>query len=105
MTVRVGIVGYGNLGRGVEYGIGQSKDLTLTAVYSRRDPASVQTALPGTQVRPIAEAESGQAEVDVMILCGGSKDDLLVQGPQFAALYNTVDSFDTHAKVPEYYAA
>ncbi|MBR3289947.1 MAG: diaminopimelate dehydrogenase [Clostridia bacterium] len=105
MSIRIGIVGYGNLGRGVENAIAQNKDTELVAVYTRRDPASVKIAAAGVPVLPIEQAESGQADVDVMILCGGSATDLPVQTPKMAAHYNVVDSFDTHANIPAHFAA
>ena len=103
--IRIGIVGYGNLGRGVEQAITKNPDTTLVGVFSRRDPSSITTVLPGTQVYALADAEKFKDEIDVMILCGGSKSDLEEQGPELAALFNTVDSFDTHARIPEYFAS
>lgn len=102
--VRIGIVGYGNLGRGVEMAIGQNPDMELAAVFTRRDPSGVVT-LNGVPVKHISEAETYKGKIDVMILCGGSATDLPEQGPALAALFHTVDSFDTHAKIPEYFAA
>lgn len=100
--IRVGIVGYGNLGKGVEMALGQCPDLELKAIFTRRDPA----AMPGATApfENIAKAEEYVGEIDIMILCGGSATDIPEQGPRFAALFNTVDSFDTHAKIPEYFA-
>ncbi|HEX7056064.1 MAG TPA: diaminopimelate dehydrogenase [Bacilli bacterium] len=98
--IRVGIVGYGNLGRGVEMAVKQSPDMQLVAVFTRRQPGDVQASVP---VVHISDAESYKDKIDVMILCGGSATDLPEQGPQFAALFNTVDSFDTHAKIPDYF--
>lgn len=103
--IRIGIVGYGNLGRGVEHAIAQNPDMTLEGVFSRRDPASVQTLGGGVPVRPLADIADFQNDMDVLILCGGSKNDLPEQGPALAALFNTVDSYDTHAKIPEYFDA
>ena len=102
--IRIGIVGYGNLGRGVESAIAQNPDMTLTGVFSRRDPAGVKT-LTGVPVHAMSNIADFQKEIDVLILCGGSKDDLPEQGPALAALFNTVDSYDTHAKIPEYFEA
>ncbi|NYT86977.1 diaminopimelate dehydrogenase [Pollutimonas harenae] len=102
--IRIGIVGYGNLGRGVEHAITQNADMTLVSVFSRRDPASVQT-LNGVPVHPLANISEFKNDIDVLILCGGSKNDLPEQGPAMAALFNTVDSYDTHAKIPEYFDA
>ena len=103
--IRVAIAGYGNLGRGVESALAQSPDMRLVGVFSRRDPASVTLLDSSVPVHAMSTVEQYQDEVDVMILCGGSKTDLPEQGPYLAQFFNTVDSFDTHAKVPEYYAA
>ena len=98
--IRIGIVGYGNLGRGVESAIAQNPDMTLVGIFSRRDPASIQTKTPAYLINDV---ENFKNDIDVMILCGGSATDLPEQGPAFARLFNTVDSFDTHAKIPEYF--
>lgn len=103
--IRVAIAGYGNLGRGVESALAQNPDMRLVGVFSRRDPASVTLLDSSVPVYAMDTIEQYQDEVDVMILCGGSKTDLPEQGPYLAKFFNTVDSFDTHAKVPEYYAA
>lgn len=103
--IRVGIVGYGNLGRGVETSIGLNPDLELVGVFSRRDPVTVQTAAASTQVFAIAALADFTDKIDVLILCGGSKSDLPEQTPELAARFTVVDSFDTHAKVPEHFAA
>lgn len=103
MSIRIGILGYGNLGRGVECAIAQNPDMELAAVFTRRDPGSVRILTPGVQVYSVSEAEKMQDQIDVMILCGGSATDLPVQSPQYARLFNIVDSFDTHAKVPEHF--
>jgi len=100
--IRVGIVGYGNLGRGVELAIAQNPDMQLDAIFTRRDPASISSE---TKAYSIEDAEKFVNELDVMILCGGSATDLPEQGPQFAKLFNVVDSFDTHALIPEYFDA
>lgn len=102
--IRIGIVGYGNLGRGVEAAIKQNEDLELVAVFSRRDPASVTLLDANVKVLSISDAEKYKEEIDVMILCGGSATDLPEQGPKFAAHFNTIDSYDTHAKIPAYFA-
>lgn len=102
---RVGIVGYGNIGRGVEIALNKSEDMELVAVFTRRAPESVAICTPSAEVVHMDQIESYKEKVDVMILCGGSATDLPVQGPEMAALFNTVDSFDTHAKIPEYYEA
>ena len=101
--IRIGIYGYGNLGRGVELALAQNDDMELVGVFSRRDPKSVATALPGTAVYSVADAEKFVGKIDVMILCGGSATDLPEQTPACAALFNCIDSFDTHAKIPEHF--
>ena len=103
--IRIGIAGYGNLGRGVEMAISQSPDMELVGVFSRRDPSSVTLLDASVPVHPQEQIAQFQDQIDVLILCGGSKNDLPEQGPAMAALFNTVDSFDTHATIPEYYAA
>lgn len=101
--IRIGIVGYGNLGRGVEAALKQNSDMQLVGVFSRRPPAQVQTVDPATPVFLIDELAGMEDTLDVLILCGGSRDDLPVQTPEFAQRFNTVDSFDTHARIPEYF--
>lgn len=103
--IKIGIVGYGNLGRGVELAIKQNDDMELVAVFSRRKPESVGVVDPNVEVVHISEAGNYQDKIDVMILCGGSAHDLPEQGPAFAKLFNTVDSFDTHANIPAYFDA
>lgn len=100
--IRVGIVGYGNLGRGVELAIAQNPDMQLDAIFTRRDPATISSS---TKAYSIEEAANFVNDIDVMILCGGSATDLPEQGPQFAKMFNVVDSFDTHARIPEYFDA
>lgn len=103
--IRVAIAGYGNLGRGTQAAIKQNPDMQLVCVFSRRDPTSVtliDTSIPVYAMDDIAQYKD---DIDVLILCGGSKSDLPEQGPAFASLFNIVDSFDTHAKIPEYFAA
>mgnify|MGYP001200804010 CR=1 FL=1 len=102
--IKIGIVGYGNLGRGVEAALKQNPDMELVAVFTRRNPEDVKLRSAGVKVLPIAEAENYKGAIDVMILCGGSATDLPEQGPYFARLFNTVDSFDTHARIPEHFA-
>ena len=104
MTIRIGILGYGNLGRGVELAIQHCSDMELAGVFTRRNPQSLQT-VTGANVYSMEQAETMQNEIDVMILCGGSATDLPVQTPKFAQLYNVIDSFDTHAKIPEHFDA
>ena len=103
--IRIGIMGYGNLGRGVEYAVAQNPDMQLTAVFTRRDPASIQTVTPDVPVLAADKAVEMQDKIDVMILCGGSATDLPKQTPALARLFNVVDSFDTHARIPEHFAA
>ncbi|HWK53641.1 MAG TPA: diaminopimelate dehydrogenase [Hyphomicrobiales bacterium] len=103
--IRVGIVGYGNLGRGVELALQRCGDMQLVAIFSRRDPARVQPVNALVPVYPHDTLPEFQDRIDVLILCGGSKDDLPQQGPALSMLFNTVDSFDTHAKIPDYFAA
>ena len=103
--IRVAIAGYGNLGRGVEAALKQNPDMRLVAVFSRRDPASVTLLDANVPVHAMDDVEQYKDDVDVMILCGGSRTDLPEQGPYLAQLFNTVNSFDTHAKVNEHYAA
>ena len=102
--IRIGIVGYGNIGRGVEQAIKRNEDMELAAVFIRRDPASVKVATEGAKVVHMDDMLSMKGDVDVMVLCGGSATDLPVMGPEIAANFNTIDSFDTHAKIPEYFA-
>lgn len=103
--IKVAIAGYGNIARGVEAAIAQNEDMVLTTVFTRRNPDSIQINTKGANVMHMADAASVKNDIDVVILCGGSATDLPVQGPEMAALFNTVDSFDTHAKIPEYFAA
>lgn len=104
-VIRVAIAGYGNLGRGAQAAIKQSPDMRLVCVFSRRDPASVTLIDNSVPVYAMDDIEQYKDDIDVLILCGGSKSDLPEQGPAFARLFNIVDSFDTHAKIPEYFAA
>lgn len=105
MSIRIGIMGYGNLGRGVELAIGQNSDMELVAIFTRRDPATLKPLTDGAKVYHVDDAESMTDQIDVMILCGGSATDLPEQTPKYAKLFNVVDSFDTHAKIPEHFAA
>lgn len=101
--IRIGIVGYGNLGKGTIKAIKQTPDMELKAVFTRRAPESLDINEPGVEVVHIANASEYKNEIDVMVLCGGSATDLPEQTPYFASMFNTVDSFDTHAKIPEFY--
>lgn len=103
--IKVGIIGYGNLGRGVELSIQQNPDMELTAIFSRRDPKTLSVLTKSAKLCSVDEAAGWVGKIDVMILCGGSATDLPQQGPEYAKLFNTVDSFDTHAKIPEYFTA
>ncbi len=103
MSIRIGIFGYGNLARGVEIAVNREKDMELCAVFTRRDPGSVKIKTEGVSVISADSAEEYKDKIDVMILCGGSATDLPVQTPEMAKLFNVVDSFDTHAKIPEHF--
>ncbi len=104
MSIRIGIIGYGNLGRGVECAIKQNDDLELVAVFTRRNPETVTVLTQSASVCNIADIEAWKDKIDVMILCGGSATDLPEQTPVYAKLFNVVDSFDTHARIPEHFA-
>ena len=103
--INIGIVGYGNLARGVESAIRQNPDMCLKAVFTRRDPDKLAIRTPDVPVVAVAEGEQWADKIDVMILCGGSATDLPVMTPAFAKMFNVVDSFDTHAKIPQHFAA
>lgn len=103
--IKIGIVGYGNLGKGAVKAIKQTPDMELVAIFSRRDPDSLQINEQGIEVVHISNAEAYKDKIDVVLLCGGSAKDLPEQAPHFASMFNTVDSYDTHAKIPAYYAA
>lgn len=103
--IRIGIVGYGNIGKAAEHAIAQAGDMVLAAIFTRRDKKAIIPHLPNVPVYNIAESERMKDAIDVAILCGGSATDLPLQGPQFASLFNTVDSYDTHAKIPDYMKA
>lgn len=104
MSIRIGILGYGNLGRGVECAVEANADMQLVAVFTRRDPSAVKIATAGVPVVPAQEAAQWQDKIDVLILCGGSATDLPKQTPEYAKLFNVIDSFDTHARIPEHFA-
>ncbi len=101
--IKVGILGYGNLGKGAEAAVTLSEDMELVAIYTRRDPktVSVRSNVP---VKSIADLDTGKEDIDVLIICGGSATDLPEMTPKYAALYNVIDSFDTHARIPEHFA-
>ena len=102
--IRIGIYGYGNLGRGVEAAIKQNPDMTLAAVFTRRDPATLKIQTEGVPVLHVDDAPAMVDKIDVMVLCGGSATDLPTQTPAIASIFNCVDSFDTHAKIPQHFA-
>ncbi len=104
-NIRIGIVGYGNLGRGTELAIRQNADMELVCVFTRRNPADLKIMTENVPVYSIDSIAEHKNEIDVLILCGGSATDLPVQGPQLAEMFCTIDSFDTHAKIPEYFPA
>ena len=104
MQIRIGIFGYGNLGRGIESAIRQNPDLTLAAVFTRRDPSALKLHTPNVAVVSAADVAKYVDQIDVMILCGGSATDLPEQTPALAKLFNVVDSFDTHARIPAHFA-
>jgi len=103
MKIRIGIVGYGNLGRGVENAVSASSDCELVALFTRRDPSTIKTRT-GIPVYKMEDAVKMQDKIDVMVLCGGSANDLPEQTPEFAKYFNVIDSFDTHARIPEHFA-
>ena len=102
--IRIGIYGYGNLGRGIESAIRQNPDMRLVAVFTRRDPASLKINTEGAEVVSVADVDKYIGKIDVMMICGGSATDLPVQTPALAEKFSVVDSFDTHAKIPEHFA-
>ena len=104
MSIKIGIMGYGNLGRGIENAIKQNSDMELVAVFTRRSPESLKINTPTAVVASSADAKNWADKIDVMILCGGSATDLPTQTPEFAKTFNVIDSFDTHAKIPEHFA-
>ena len=103
MSIRVGIVGYGNLAKGVEASIKENSDMSLVAIFTRRDPSSVKINTENVPVLNMAKAEDYKDMIDVLIICGGSATDLPEQTPHFAKYFNVVDSFDTHAKIPQHF--
>ena len=102
--IRIGIIGYGNLGKGVEAAIKQNPDLEMAGVFTRRDPSTVQINSEGGKVYAMSELPLHKDDIDVCIICGGSSTDLPHQTPELAKMFNVVDSFDTHAKIPEHFA-
>lgn len=104
MSTRIGILGYGNLGRGVECAVRQNGDMELVAVFTRRNPDSVSILTDSAKVCGIADVADWKDKIDVMILCGGSAADLPGQTPEYVKYFNVIDSFDTHARIPEHFA-
>lgn len=104
MSIRIGIMGYGNLGRGVECAVKHNPDMEVVAVFTRRNPEDLKILTETAKVYAAEDAEKMKDEIDVMIICGGSATDLPVQTPKYAQWFNVVDSFDTHAKIPEHFA-
>ena len=102
--LRIGIAGHGNLGRGVELAIKQNDDMELAAIFTRRDPSAVKPLTAGAKVMKMDEIESMKNDIDVLIICGGSATDLPEQTPALAKHFNVIDSFDTHARIPEHFA-
>lgn len=105
MSIRIGIAGYGNLGRGAEVALRQNPDMKLAAVFTRRDPGALALADKSVAAVPVSRAGEWKDKIDVMILCGGSASDLPLQTPELARYFNVVDSFDTHAKIPAHFSA
>ena len=103
--IRIGVMGYGNLGRGVELAVRQNPDMELAAFFTRRDPGTLKTLSPEVPVYSVADAIAHKDEVDVLVICGGSATDLPKQTPEYAKYFNVVDSFDTHARIHEYFAS
>ena len=104
MSIKIGILGYGNLGRGVECAVKQNPDMELVAVFTRRDPSSVKILTSSAKVCNVSELNDWKDKIDVMVICGGSATDLPVQTPELAKSFNVIDSFDTHARIPEHFA-
>ena len=105
MSIRIGILGYGNLGRGVECAIKHNPDLELVAVFTRRAPETVKILTETATVYSVSDAEKMKDKIDVLIICGGSATDLPKQTPEYAKMFNVIDSFDTHARIPEHFEA
>ena len=104
MSIKIGILGYGNLGRGVECAVKQNDDMELVAVFTRRNPEDVKILTETAVVCNVADVEDWKDKIDVMIICGGSATDLPKQTPVYAKMFNVIDSFDTHARIPEHFA-
>ena len=104
MSTRIAVMGYGNLGRGVEIAVKEAPDMELVAVFTRRDPASVKIMTENVPVVKVTEIENWKDKIDVLIICGGSATDLPEMTPKYAKMFNVIDSFDTHARIPEHFA-
>lgn len=102
--INVGIVGYGNIGKGIEVAVSKARDMELKAVFTRRDPKTLTLATEGVPTVSLGEIENWQGKIDVLLLCGGSATDLPKQTPKYARYFNVIDSFDTHARIPEHFA-
>ena len=102
--MRVGILGYGNLGKGIECAIKQNDDMELVAVFTRRNPSDVKILTEGVNIYSVDDVIAHKDEIDVLVLCGGSATDLPQQTPEYAKYFNVIDSFDTHARIPEHFA-
>lgn len=102
--MKIGILGYGNLGKGIESAIRQNDDMVLSCIITRRNPASIKPATDGVEVYSVEDIEKLKDKIDVLVLCGGSATDLPEQTPEYAKYFNVIDSFDTHARIPEHFA-
>ncbi|MBQ9825303.1 MAG: diaminopimelate dehydrogenase, partial [Solobacterium sp.] len=105
MKTRIGILGYGNLGRGIECAVRETSDMELVAVFTRRDPSTVTIRTENVPVVSVSDILDWKDQIDVLVLCGGSATDLPVQTPEYAKYFNVIDSFDTHANIPQHFAA
>ncbi len=104
MSIKIGIMGYGNLGRGVELAVKEAPDMELAAVFTRRDPSTLKIMTSDAQVCSADSVQDWVGKIDVLMVCGGSATDLPVQTPKYASMFNVIDSFDTHARIPEHFA-
>ena len=104
MSIKIGILGYGNLARGVESAIQQNDDMELLAVFTRRDPKTITIRDSRAEVCHVDEVEDWKDKIDVLVICGGSATDLPVQTPRYASMFNVIDSFDTHANIPQHFS-
>lgn len=102
--MKIGILGYGNLGKGIESAIRQNDDMVLSCIITRRNPASIKPATDGVEVYSVEDIEKLKDKIDILVLCGGSATDLPEQTPEYAKYFNVIDSFDTHARIPEHFA-